>query len=165
MAEQKNTIHALKQLLQILKHTVYETDSSCALKVTCLSKKTFHVICIDSLIYFKDISDECSDYDEININHSHLSQHYSKTSFFSILFLNRKKVMEHIVKSMIPKLFDTYKNVYLINDADIKTLISEMLERRLNECMTTDIPENSFIDELMSDAFELVNQKYEQDLS
>lgn len=73
--------------------------------------------------------------------------------------------MEHIVKSMKPKLFDTYKNVYPINDADIKTLVSEMLERRLNECMTTDIPENSFIDELMSDAFELVNQKYEQDLS
>lgn len=40
-----------------------------------------------------------------------------------------------------------------------------MLERRLENCTTTEIPENSFFDELISDAFELVNQKYEQDLS
>lgn len=163
MIEEKHTSYALKQLLHILGHTVTEAASSYTFKVTLSSKKIFCVINVGGLVYYKEVSDECSDFDESNIDYSHPNQHYKKTSFFYILLCKREKVMEHIVKSIRPKLIDQYKNVSPIIDANIEILVSPMLERRLENCMTTDIPENLFIDELISDAFELVKQKFEQD--
>lgn len=165
MIEHKHTFHTFKQLLQIIGHTVNETDSQCVLEVTCSSDKIIRVIFIDGCAYYKDISDKYSACDETNMSYYFLNESYKKVPFFKILRKYEKTIIKHMVKLTIAKLIDTYKNVYPINDDKIECLVSPMLKRRLENCMTTDIPENSFFDELISNAFELVNQKYEQDLS
>ncbi|MGR5131164.1 hypothetical protein [Vibrio alfacsensis] len=165
MIEHKHTFHTFKQLLQIIGHTVNETDSQCVLEVICSSKKIIRVICIDGCAYYKDISDECSVCNKTNMSYYLLNESYKKVPFFIILHKYKPVIIKHIVKLTIAKLIDRYKNVYPINDDKIECLVSPMLKRRLENCMTTTIPENSFFDELISDAFELVNQKYEQDLS
>ncbi|ENO8809596.1 hypothetical protein ACCE85_001582 [Photobacterium damselae] len=165
MNEKKHSIHPLKQLLQVLGYTVNETDYPCIWEATLSSEKTIRVIFTDGYAFCKDISDEYSVCDETNISYYLLNESYKIVPFFKILHKYKEIIIRHIVKLIGAKLIDTYKNVYPINDKNIEHLVFSMLERRIENCTTAEIPENSFIDELISDAFELVNQKYEQDLS